>query len=147
MRWFFYCFLTNIFQITFKYIQNIVIFCFQFVELYKMLRADEDSRMLFLFNELLLYISQCKWNRETRQLVDKSFEFCSISSQESLLQRKVKFNDEMMKRQDGCFKLLCSVLQIWKQWKKLLRSLQLQRMLVNRSNKEYLKKVIQEVIS
>ena len=86
-----------------------------------MLRADEDSRMLFLFNELLLYISQCKWNRETRQLVDKNFELCSISSQESLLQRKVKFNDEMMKRQDGCFKLLCSVLQIWKQWKKFIK--------------------------
>ena len=66
-----------------------------------MLRADEDSRMLFLFNELLLYILKCKWNRETRQFVDKNFELFSISSQVSLLQRKVKFNDEMMKRQDG----------------------------------------------
>ena len=54
---FFYCFLTNIFQITFKYIQNIVIFCFQFVEFpwekYNMLGLDEDGRMLFLCNELL----------------------------------------------------------------------------------------------
>ena len=54
----FYCFLTSIFQITFKHIQNMVVFCFQFVEFlwekYNMLGADEDGRMLFLCNELLL---------------------------------------------------------------------------------------------
>ena len=58
----FYCFLANIFQITFKYLQNIVMLCFQFVkfpwEKYHMLSADEDGRMpmFSLLNEFLLYI-------------------------------------------------------------------------------------------
>ena len=46
-----FCFLTNIFQISLKYLPNIVILCFQFVkfpwEKY-MLRVDEDGRMLCL---------------------------------------------------------------------------------------------------
>ena len=56
------------FQITFKYLQNIVILCFQFM---KFLRADEDGRMQFVHNELLLYIF--KWNREIAQFLDKNF--------------------------------------------------------------------------
>ena len=48
----FYCFLTNIFQITFKCLQNIVRLFFHLVkfssEKYNMLRAHEDGRMLFL---------------------------------------------------------------------------------------------------
>ena len=74
---FFYCILTNIFQITFKYLQNIVRLCFHFVkfpwEKYNMLGADEDGRMLFLHNELLVYIFKCKWKRETAQFLDKNF--------------------------------------------------------------------------
>ena len=79
MGWFSYCFLTKNFQITFKYLQNIVILCFHLVkfpwEKYNLLGADEDCRMLFLHNELLLlvYIFKCKWNRETAQFLDKKF--------------------------------------------------------------------------
>ena len=32
---------------------------------YNMLGTDEDGRMFFLHNELLVYIFKCKWNRET----------------------------------------------------------------------------------
>ena len=57
-----FCFLTNIFQISLKYLPNIVILCFQFVkfpwEKY-MLRANEDGRMLFLHNEFWLHIFKC----------------------------------------------------------------------------------------
>ena len=46
----FYCFLTNIFQITFKYLQNLVTLHFQLVkshwEKYNMREADEDAWML-----------------------------------------------------------------------------------------------------
>ena len=38
-----------------------------------MLGADEDGRMLFLHNELLVYIFKCKWNRETAQFPHKIF--------------------------------------------------------------------------
>ena len=38
-----------------------------------MLGADEDGRMLFLHNELFVYIFKCKWNRETEQFLDKNF--------------------------------------------------------------------------
>ena len=57
-----YCFLTKIFQITFKYLQSIVILCFQSVKLpwekYHMLRGDEDGRkqMFSLHKEFLWYI-------------------------------------------------------------------------------------------
>ena len=58
MRWFSYCFLTKNFQINFKYFQNIVILRFHLVkfprEKYNMLGADEDCRMLFLHNKLLV---------------------------------------------------------------------------------------------
>ena len=59
----FYCFLINSFQITFKYLQNLVIVCFQFVKFlwknYHMLKADKDGRMRMfcLHKEFLLYIS------------------------------------------------------------------------------------------
>ena len=36
-----------------------------------MLGAYEDGRMLFLHNELLLYIFNCKWNRGKGQFLDK----------------------------------------------------------------------------
>ena len=36
-----------------------------------MTREDEDSRMLFLYNEFLLYIFKCKWNRENGHLFKK----------------------------------------------------------------------------
>ena len=57
----FYYFLTNIFPVTFEYLQNLVTLRFQFVkfpwEKYNMLRVDEDDRMLFFDNEFLLYFS------------------------------------------------------------------------------------------
>ena len=70
-----YCFLTNILLITFKYLQNIAILCYQFVKLpyLHLLEADENGRMLFLHNEFLLYIFKCKWNRESQAFADKSF--------------------------------------------------------------------------
>ena len=37
-----------------------------------MLGAYEDDRMLFLHNELLLYIFNCKWNRGKGQFLDKN---------------------------------------------------------------------------
>ena len=55
----FHCFLT-LFKSPFKYLQNIAIPRFPLVKLpsekYNMLREDEDGRMLFLYNEFLLYI-------------------------------------------------------------------------------------------
>ena len=62
-----------------------------------MLGADEDGGMLFLHSELLIYIFKCKWNRGTAQFLENNFEICSIYSQESLLQRKFKYDDEVMK--------------------------------------------------
>ena len=38
-----------------------------------MLGADEDGRMVFLHNELLVYIFKYKWNRETAQFLDTNF--------------------------------------------------------------------------
>ena len=38
-------------------------------------REDEDSRVLFLYNEFLLYISKCKWNREIGHLFKKNSKF------------------------------------------------------------------------
>ena len=40
---------------------------------YNMLGADEDVRMLFLHNGLLVYIFKCKWNKETAQFLHKNF--------------------------------------------------------------------------
>ena len=83
-RWhgFFISFWQKNFQITFKCLQNIVILCFQFMKFswqkYNVLGADEDDRMLFLHNKLLLYIFKCKWNRETGQFIYKNFELSSI---------------------------------------------------------------------
>ena len=44
-----------------------------------MLGADEDGRMLFLHNELFVYIFKCKWNRETEQFLDKNFYFVQFN--------------------------------------------------------------------
>ena len=78
----FYCLLTNIFPITFKCIQNMVTLCFQFVkfllEKYNILGVDEDGRMLILHNKLLLYILECKWNKEAGHLVTKIFSFVAL---------------------------------------------------------------------
>ena len=78
----FYCLLTNIFPITFKCIQNMVTLYFQFVkflfEKYNMLGVDEDGRMLILHNKLLLYILECKWNKEAGHLVTKIFSFVAL---------------------------------------------------------------------
>ena len=94
-------FLTNIFQITFKYLQNIVILCFQFVkftwEKYHMLRTDEDDRMLSLHNEFLSYIFECKWNREIGNLLTEISNFVQFNNKKHLLQCNVKYNDETIK--------------------------------------------------
>ena len=42
-----------------------------------MLGANEDGRMLFLHNELLLYVFKCEWNKETGHLLTK-ISNCSI---------------------------------------------------------------------
>ena len=59
----FYCFLKNIFQIIFKYLQNIVILWFQKFtwEKYHMLREHENGGMVALQNDFLLYILKCTW--------------------------------------------------------------------------------------
>ena len=41
------------------------------------LEADENSRMLFLHNEFLLYIFKCKWGRENRHLLTKISTFAN----------------------------------------------------------------------
>ena len=40
-----------------------------------MLEADENGRIPFLHNKFLLYIFECKWNRETRRLLTKISTF------------------------------------------------------------------------
>ena len=44
-----------------------------------MLGADEDGRMLFLHNELLVYIFKCKWNRETALFPHKIFSYVQFN--------------------------------------------------------------------
>ena len=94
-----YCFLTNIFLITFKYLQNIAILCFQCVKFpwqkYNMLEADENGRMLFLHNEFLLYIFKCKWNRETRHLLKVLMD---CSNQQNLKKLKKAISLSVHKR-------------------------------------------------
>ena len=135
MRWIFYCFLVNIFQITFKCLQNIVRLCFHFVkfswEKYNMLRADEDGRNLFLYNELLVYIFKCKWNRETEKphnFWTQIFNFDQYNHKNHCC--NVSLNIIMKLWKYSMVNVLnCPVfffLQIWKQWKKWFRNLQLQ---------------------
>ena len=87
MTWF-YCFLTNIFQVNFKYLQNIVILCFQFVkfpcEKYHILRVYENGQMLSPHNEFLLYF-QCKWNREMEHLLTKISNFVQLNNKKLLI--------------------------------------------------------------
>ena len=75
MRWFFYCFLTNIFQITFKYFQNIIRLCFHFVkfrwEKYNMLGADEDGRICSFF------ITNCWYTFSNANGIEKLHNFCT----------------------------------------------------------------------
>lgn len=77
----FSCIWPGIFEITFKYLENLVLLCFHFLKFlldqYNILAADEDGRMLFLQTELFLYIFKCNWNRETG-FVDKNFYFLLI---------------------------------------------------------------------
>ena len=42
-------------------------------EKYNLPEADDDGRMLFLHNELLLYNLKCKWNKEIGQFLVKNF--------------------------------------------------------------------------
>ena len=72
-----YCFLTKIFQITFKYLQNMVMLCSQFIKFpwkkYHMLRADEDGQMLFLHDEFFIMYFQMQMGWRKRTFVDKNF--------------------------------------------------------------------------
>ena len=58
-----------------------------------MRRADEDGRMFFLHEELLLHILKRKWNRETGQMWTKISNFVQFSNEKHLLQCKFKYND------------------------------------------------------
>ena len=58
-----------------------------------MLKADEEGRMLFLYDEFLLYIFKCKWNRETGQMRTKISNFVPFNYKKHLLRCKFKFND------------------------------------------------------
>ena len=62
-----------------------------------MLREGEDVRMLFLYNEFLIYIFKCKWNRETGHLLKKISNFVQFKNNKHLLQCKVKCNDKTIK--------------------------------------------------
>ena len=44
-----------------------------------MLGADDDGRILFLQNKLLLYIFKCKLNREIRRLLTKISNFIQFN--------------------------------------------------------------------
>ena len=55
---------------------------------------------------------------KNQAFADKNVFICQFNNKRHLLQCKVKYNDEMIKIQDGqCFKLPCSFSEIWKQQK------------------------------
>ena len=95
----FYCFLTNIFLITFKYLQNMAILCFQFVKFpwkkINMLRADEDG--FFLTNFCYIFSNANGIEKPDRYLLTKISNFVQFNSKKHLLQCKVKHNDETIK--------------------------------------------------
>ena len=130
MRWFSYCFLTNIFQITFKYLQNIVI-CFHLVkypwEKYNMLRADEDCWMLFLHNELLVYISNANRTEKPHKFWTKISNFVKFNHKNHCCNLSLNI---MMKRWKHSMAsiLNCRAIffSIQERVEKLLRGLQLQ---------------------
>ena len=75
MRWFFNAFWQIFFKLpsnTFKYSKVIISIYDISRRKNNMLGAYEDGRMLFLHNELLLYIFNCKWNRGKGQFLDKN---------------------------------------------------------------------------
>ena len=88
----FCCFLTDIFQITFKHLWNIVIPCFPFVkfpwEKDNMLREDEDDRMLLLYDNCLYIFSNVN-GIEKPDICWKNFYLRSIQEQKALVAIKV----------------------------------------------------------
>ena len=66
-----------------------------------MLRADENCRMLSLFITNFCDIFKCKSTGEIGHLLTKIFNFVQFNNKKNLLQRKVKYNDETIKIQDG----------------------------------------------
>ena len=81
----FYCFLRNIFQITFKYLQNTIIFCFQFVkfpwEKYNMLRPDINGKCSF-------FVTNCCYAFSNANGIEKADSFLIKIS------NFVQFNDK-----------------------------------------------------
>ena len=69
---------SNYLQIPSKYSNLMLSICKISLRKNNMIGADEDGQMLFLQNELLLYIFKCKWNRETGLLLTKISSFVSL---------------------------------------------------------------------
>ena len=53
--------------------------------------------MLFLYNEFLIYIFKCNWNRETGYSSKKISNFVQFKNKKHLLQFKVNCNDKTIK--------------------------------------------------
>ena len=65
------------------------------------LKADENGQMLFLHNDFLLYIFNCKWNMENQAITDKNVYLYQFSKKKRLLQCKLKYNNQTIKKWDG----------------------------------------------
>ena len=94
---------SNNLQISSKYRNTMLSFCKISLKKYNMLKTDENSRMLFLHNEFLLYIFKRQMQMEQRNqaFADKNFYLCQFSNKKHLLRCKVKYNDETIKIKDG----------------------------------------------
>ena len=94
---------SNNLQISSKYRNTMLSFCKISLKKYNMLKTDENSRMLFLHNEFLLYIFKRQMQMEQRNqaFADKNFYLCQFSNKKHLLRCKVKYHDETIKIKDG----------------------------------------------
>ena len=94
-------FLTNIFLITFKYLQNIGILCFHFAKFplkniicWKNMKIVECS--FFITNFYYIFSNvKCKWNGETRHLLTKMSTFVNSITRSTCCDARLNI---MMKR-------------------------------------------------
>ena len=61
-----------------------------------MLEADEDGRILFLHNELLLCIFKCKWKRETGPLFSVINKFTENTCVQNISDNKDAINKNLV---------------------------------------------------
>ena len=94
---------SNNLQISSKYRNNMLSFCKISLKKHNMLKTDENTRMLFLHNEFLLYVFKLQMQIEQRNqaFADKNFYLCQFNNKKHLLRCQVKYNDETIKIKDG----------------------------------------------